>query len=401
MYIIMKLIIHIAYFINMRYYKSNNLLSEVYKMTTLPNLRPNESATFSATLTAIRQKRGFQTARSFYDYMCNYWRAAKEPIAITYATYAAYENGTRQPKLEVLAQLARFLTVSLDVLLNLYNENYILTFLHTHNYKAFAHGAHIMIHCNGNKILGIRKDIFLRHLQKGQIQWSQFIEHHINTLLHRTFKTYSEQTIHTGDRLIASAMALLLDIDFTEFEAQYEKSKQELSRSMIDNVTNALIFYYLTHTNPMEQPNMVRQLFNLADDYYLTGIFAKEYIEEHYPLDLQNMFYYSDTMKRIPYIDEYLSNLFGLHTQDPAQIKMAFFITLFYGASMDVIYEDNQLDESPTFMASSLYYSEDTSPEIPHPELNNTTLTTAPNDLNTMKEKIDIAQKLGLYTPKK
>ena len=52
-------------------------------------------------------------------------------------------------------------------------------------------------------------------------------------------------------------------------------------------------------------------------------------------------------------------------------------------------------------MASSLYYSEDTSPEIPHPELNNTTLTTAPNDLNTMKEKIDIAQKLGLYTPKK
>lgn len=350
----------------------------------------NFAELFSAQLSHIRKQRGFDTARSFYEYIANYYQAAKRPCPITYATYAAYENGTRQPKLEIVAQLARFLNVSLDVLLHMYDEDYVLTLLHNLNYKAYAHEAHIIIHFDSHKLIGIRKDLFLKYLHQGQLGWSQYMEHHIHALLQASLKKYSEQNLVLGDRLVASAMAVLLHIDFKQFEAQYEKHRQALRHAMIDNITNALIFYYLTNTNPLENIELVSQFLTLVDEYYTTGVFADEYIEEHYPKTLRHMFYHSDTRERIPYIDEYICGLLGLTENEPQHIKMAFFTSLFYGLDLEIIYDEQQLETQSTFITSLHYHGEpDNSAQniISAEALNNHSL-------------IEAAEKLGLYIPK-
>lgn len=314
--------------------------------------------TFGERLAMIRKEKGYTTAREFYDYMYKYWTRLDKSAPITYTTYSAYENNSRQPKLEVVAELARFLNTSLDILLDLYNEDYLLHYLHSHNYDAHSIGEHIVINMNGNYI-GIQKNILLHILHKGHNKWSDFIEQYLNRVLSNTFRHFSDKNILAGNDLIGAAMANLLDVDFNEYKENMTHTTRALKVYFNENPVMALLFYYFTHTNPFENPQRTEDFLNMTYTYSTSEHpFNEDYLYQHYSEDLVDMFYYADTMIRIDFIDQYLLEILGMKKSEAYNLKTWFFLGLVGGFHMaEYSYNENDLSSAPTFYLSHLYSS--------------------------------------------
>lgn len=313
-------------------------------------------ASFGERLAAIRKARGFTTARSFHNYMLKYWKALNLPVAITYTTYMAYENGTRQPKLDVVAELARFLNTSLDILLNLYNEDYILHFLRSQNYEAHSMGDHIVINMNGNYI-GIRKQIMVLLLHEGHKSWSDFLEQYLSKVLSNTFRHFSDKNILAGNDLIGAAMANLLGVDFNEYKESMSHTTRGLKVTFNENPVMALLFFYFTHTNPFENPKLTEEFLNMTYTYSTAALpYEVDYLQKNYPPEMVNMYYYADTMERIDFIDEYLLEVLGMKKSDVYTLKSWFFLGLVGGFHMsEYSYDELDLRSKPTFYLSHLH----------------------------------------------
>ena len=64
----------------------------------------------------------YVTATDFVQSINKEYQEAGQKDFLSYSTYAAYENGKREPRLDQLAELARRLNVSLDTLLEVHPQ---------------------------------------------------------------------------------------------------------------------------------------------------------------------------------------------------------------------------------------------------------------------------------------
>lgn len=334
------------------------------KNKPLLGLRMNLPDTFGERLSAIRQEAGYSTARQFYDYMEKCWQRMGVVAPITYATYAAYENNTRQPKLEVVAQLARFLNTSLDILLNLYDEEYLVQYLYTRGYDVRSIGEHIVLNIDGN-FVGIKKNILLGILKQGHSLWTDFLKEYLDKALSNSFRAFSESNIAAGNNLIGAAIAELLKVDFKAFKRDMEFAPEELKNKFKNNIVMALLFYYFTHVNPFENIQVTLHFFDSLPKFYnLDNKYSRVEVslKNKYEQEALDMFDYSNKMERIEFIEHYLREILGVKGGGPKLLKKWFFCGInaeFYLSEYE--YNENDLQSSVGFYLSGLHTPDKTS----------------------------------------
>jgi len=208
-----------------------------------------EKSVFAENLVRWRKKRGFHTAKDFYAQLEKEYHLQGLPVPFTYMAYSSYENGSRAPKYEILVQLARFLDVSLDTLLDLYDETYILHFLTRNDFHVQLQNHLFVIQDGKGASLAIDSARILEEINHLREKNTAQIQETLMTLIRQDMQKNTLVQLKKATDLVTQSMALLLHIDFPALQAKLKGTR--FFARLGSNWMYVLFFIYLTNCNPL------------------------------------------------------------------------------------------------------------------------------------------------------
>lgn len=196
----------------------------------------------------------------------------RSEFILAYPTYAAYEKGAREPRLDQLVEIVRHLNISLDDLLEykpvtddfeirLQLEKLLL------QDEKFLSGKHLW---DESKYIGIRtlasgamlidKNECHRIIKAAEKYRQDSIEVQFKELLNHARQEHSEEYALNAASVIGRAAADSLGLDYDTFIN--ELGQQQFTHPLLNTPLSALCFYYFTGVNPASDPQWTRQLID-------------------------------------------------------------------------------------------------------------------------------------------
>ena len=134
-------------------------------------------------LIEARQRQGFATAKEFYQHLEVLFKLQNKDVPFSYPAYASYENGNRQPRLDILVILARTLETSIDVLLDFYDNDYLLHFLTTLGFSCLKAKDFIYIETENKDYITIRSEVLLHLIALADKDHKEYIRQRLQDFL--------------------------------------------------------------------------------------------------------------------------------------------------------------------------------------------------------------------------
>ena len=262
----------------------------------------------------------------------------RSEYTIAYPTYAAYEKGAREPRLDQLVEIARHLNVSLDDLLEYtpaaddFEIKLQLEKLFLQDEK-FLSGKHLW---DESKYIGIRtlaggamlidKNECRRILKAAEKYRQDSIEVQFKELLNHARQEHSEEYALNAVSVIGRAAAEGLGLDYDAFVN--ELGQLQFTHPLLNTPLNALCFYYFTGINPAANPHWTSQVIDAFETVTQTGTAALAQISVTHKKALeQALFQYlpgqkipcsdkartaSASLPRLGFLEEYIAQINNL-----------------------------------------------------------------------------------------
>ena len=291
----------------------------------------------------MARARYYPTAKDFvHSFNEALKKEGRSEFTIAYPTYAAYEKGAREPRLDQLVEITRHLNVSLDNLLatkpaaddfeiKLQLEKLLL------QDEKFLSGQHLW---DESKYIGIRtlaggamlidKNECHRILKAAEKYRQDSIEVQFKELLNHARQEHSEEYALNAVSVIGRAAADGLGLNYDTFVNELEQ--QQFTHPLLNTPLNALCFYYFTGVNPAAAPHWSRRLVDAYEALTQSGPAAYANIESGEKETLEQiLFQYlpgkknnrsgdaktagkniSATLPRLGFLEEYIAQISNL-----------------------------------------------------------------------------------------
>lgn len=295
----------------------------------------NKMHSLGQRLIEARQRQGFATAKEFYQHIEGLFELQNKNMPFTYTTYVAYENGNRQPRLDILVILARALETSVDVLLDFYNEDYLLYFLTTLGFTCLKARNFIYIETENKDYMAIKTDVLLRLIALADQDHKRYIRQRLQDYLASITRQISNAYLAEATDLIGKAMATLLDVDYEILRKGLPQCPPTLKLILNNDPITALAFYYYTGVHPIQNSTLANDIAGYFIDWYGYDFSPEELTDEnfHHPLedkypDAWQQIWQYQPAHRIDYIDEYMAQRLQIDSTNFHDIKFTFLYTL-------------------------------------------------------------------------
>lgn len=200
------------------------------------------------------RSRRFSSAREFYEFMKEDFRKRGNgaELPFSYPTYAAYENGTRTPKLETFVQLARYLDLSLDYLLDFYNADYLQNILQAQKYQCYQSNDMLYIQSKGTYVALNPASIqttLENHLLKNSQKCRKLVKDEVEKALQKTKACQA----FNAQALARLSVATILGFDYDHFLEDLKKidcKDDPVLKALQEEPLLALFFSYFTGSDP-------------------------------------------------------------------------------------------------------------------------------------------------------
>lgn len=276
-----------------------------------------ERSVFAENLMAWRKKRGYRTAKDFYTQLEKECASCNADVPFSYMAYVSYENGSRTPKYEILVQLARFLDVSLDILLGLYDADYILHFLTKNEFHAILKEDQIYIRDNAGNCISTNADNILKFIQQIRERQEAAIHDTLRTLLRRHIQKDSLTQLQEAGEVVATSIATLLQIDYKALQTTIKGSS--FFEGLNNNLILVLFFIYVTGCNPLDD---LERATHLMDEYkhqmaeIMDDAAEKNVVKwKGFKIPGTNQIDAYEPEPRIPAIDRYMRIYMSIHKE--------------------------------------------------------------------------------------
>ena len=216
----------------------------------------------------------YVTATDFVQSINKEYQEAGQKDFLSYSTYAAYENGKREPRLDQLAELARRLNVSLDTLLEVHPQEgdydlrqYIKKLLISEECllpedAEYPDDKNFHIQTGIAKRMYIDKESCRKIVSASEKDMKDTIMMKLKELINERRNLLASEYTLPAASVIKQAAAYCLGVDYQDFTNKLTQS--QLLPYFLDSPLYALCFYYFTGMNPAETPAKVKTFF----DYY-------------------------------------------------------------------------------------------------------------------------------------
>lgn len=319
-------------------------------------------------LIEARQRQGFATAKEFYQHLEVLFKLQNKDVPFSYPAYASYENGNRQPRLDILVILARTLETSIDVLLDFYDNDYLLHFLTTLGFSCLKAKDFIYIETENKDYITIRSEVLLHLIALADKDHKEYIRQRLQDFLASLIRQVSGAYLAEATNLIGKAMATLLNADYEKLCTDLLHCPRSLNIILENDPITALAFYYYTGIHPTED---IKRANELADylmccyDYDFSQSDEVDDLPHSLPDKYENawhMLHDYTPPKTIDYIDEYMAQRLQIDSANFYDIRYTFLYTIGYHTPFSYLEEDDipgfNKDEGDLFLVNKYTQNE-------------------------------------------